>query len=244
MKMEFYTALGKYYDQVFPLGEAQLAFLTKFLDKPGPVADLACGTGTYARSLGERGYEVAALDLDGEMVSQAKEKTKGLPVTVFQADMREAASILRDYAPFTGVFCIGNSIVHLDSLEEIRALCRDVAGLLGPGGVFVVQTVNYDWVLREQVAQLPTITTEEVQFVRKYLYEKPGDPIRFQGELTYPLGEGTETVVNSVQLLPLLSRDLQAALEEAGFTEVTLFGNFKEDPHSVKTPATVALARK
>lgn len=242
--MEFYTALGQYYDQVFPLGEAQLAFLTKYIDKPGPVADLACGTGTYAKALGERGYQVMALDLDGEMIRQAKAKTAGLPVKVWQADMRKAASLLREAAPFAGVFCIGNSIVHLDSLAEIKVLCRDVAGLLAPGGVFVVQTVNYDWVLKEHVAQLPTIKTGEVQFVRKYFYEKPGEPIRFQGELTYPQGDGTETVVNSVQLLPLLSRELQSALEEAGFSEVTLFGNFKEDPHSAKTPATVALARK
>lgn len=244
MEMEFYTALGKYYDQVFPLGEAQLAFLTKYLDKPGPVVDLACGTGTYARALGERGYAVAALDLDGEMVRQAKEKTKGLPVTVFRADMREAASLLREKGPFAGAFCIGNSIVHLDSLEEIKALCRDVAGLLKPGGVFVVQTVNYDWVLAERVAQLPPIITEEVRFVRKYIYEKPGDPIEFRGELTYSAGEGSKTLVNSVQLLPLLSGELQEALAGAGFKEISLYGNFQEAPHSIKTPATVALARK
>ncbi|HHW06288.1 MAG TPA: class I SAM-dependent methyltransferase [Clostridia bacterium] len=242
--MEFYTALGRYYDQVFPLGEAQLAFLTKYMDKPGPVADLACGTGTYAQALAERGYRVVAVDLDGEMARQAVEKTQGLPVKVLQGDMREAAVLLKDEAPYTGVFCIGNSIVHLNSHREIAALCRDVYGLLKPGGVFIIQIVNYDWVLQEGVTELPTIKREEVTFARKYLYRRPGEPIEFRGELTFCQDGRSETVVNSVTLLPLLAGELEKMLREAGFNAVDLFGGFHEVPHSVKTPATVVLARK
>jgi len=242
--MEFYTALGRYYDQVFPLGEGQLAFLTKYLDKPGPVADLACGTGTYAKALAERGYRVVVVDLDGEMVRQAREKTRGLPVQVLEGDMREAAALLQEEAPYSGVFCIGNSIVHLASQEEIAALCRDVYGLLRPGGVFIIQIVNYDWVLQEGVTALPTIQREEVTFARKYIYRRPGEPIEFRGELTY-LEEGKPvTVVNSVTLLPLRAAELERMLQEAGFAEVHIFGGFNEAPHSTGAPATVVLARK
>lgn len=242
--MEFYTALGEYYDQVFPLGEAQLSFLTKYIDKPGPVADLACGTGTYAKALGEKGYQVVALDLDGEMVRQAKEKTQGLPVTVFQGDMRKARELLKEQAPYAGVFCIGNSIVHLNSLQEIAALCEDVYGLLKPGGIFIIQTVNYDWVLKDGVTGLPTIKREDVTFVRKYNYHRPGDKIEFRGELTYLKDGKPWTVVNSVMLLPLLAKDLDKMLTEAGFSQVSFFGNFLEAPHSDKAQATVVLARK
>lgn len=242
--MEFYTALGEYYDQVFPLGEAQLSFLTKYMEKPGPVADLACGTGTYAKALGERGYQVVALDLDGEMVRQAKEKTRGLPVTVFQGDMRQARDLLTDRAPYAGVFCIGNSVVHLNSLEEIAALCRDVYQLLKPGGTFMIQTVNYDWVLKDGVTGLPTIQRDEVTFVRKYNYRQPVDKIEFRGELTYVKDGQQKTVVNSVMLLPILARDLDRVLTEAGFEQVSFFGNFLEAPHSDNTQATVVLARK
>lgn len=242
--MEFYTALGEYYDQVFPLGEAQLSFLTKYIDKPGPVADLACGTGTYAKALGERGYQVIALDLDGEMVRQAREKTQGLPVTVFQGDMRQARQLLQGPAPYAGIFCIGNSIVHLNSLQEIAALCQDVYQLLKPGGAFIIQTVNYDWVLKDGVTGLPTIEREDVTLVRKYNYRRPGDRIEFRGELTYVKDGQPETVMNSVMLLPLLAKDLDKMLKEAGFARVSFFGNFLEAPHSDRTQATVVLACK
>ncbi|WP_240641192.1 class I SAM-dependent methyltransferase [Nocardioides ferulae] len=54
---------------------------------PARVADLGCGTGTLAALLAGDGYVVDGLDLSGEMVRLAREKTAALPdVSVTCAD--------------------------------------------------------------------------------------------------------------------------------------------------------------
>jgi SAM-dependent methyltransferase len=49
---------------------------------PARVADLGCGTGTLSVLLAELGYDVSGLDLSPKMIEQAKEKARGVGVTV------------------------------------------------------------------------------------------------------------------------------------------------------------------
>ena len=98
--MTVYTALAQVYDALtddVPYAQwaafAQRAF-EQYGRQPHLVLDLACGTGSLTKLLGQAGYEMIAADLSPEMLTVAREKCSGLPCPpVFLCqDMRAASS--------------------------------------------------------------------------------------------------------------------------------------------------------
>jgi len=91
----FYEEFSKYYDIVFPLGEAQLRFINKRAKDKKKILDLAAGTGNYSIALAKEGYEVTAVDLDSEMVKNIEEKAnkEEVKVTAIAMDMKEIDKI-------------------------------------------------------------------------------------------------------------------------------------------------------
>ena len=54
----------------------------------GPVLDVGAGTGRTALALAREGHEVVAIDRDDELLSQLRERARGLEVTTIVADAR------------------------------------------------------------------------------------------------------------------------------------------------------------
>ena len=53
--------------------------------------------------------------------------------------------------------CFGNTLVHLQSIELMGKMLKGVFAVLKPGGHFLLQILNYDFILDEQVSELPLI---------------------------------------------------------------------------------------
>lgn len=241
--MEFYQAISKHYDAIFPLGEAQLKLLLEEFACKKKILDLACGTGTYALALGAKGFQVYGLDLDASMVAEAKSKAEQEGRAEFLvADMQECVKLFPPKS-FGGIFCIGNSLVHLPSKEHLSTLVKNVFDLLEEGGVFISQIVNYDRVLHYSVTELPVIHNRQakVKFIRKYKYNEEQRRIIFSGTLEV---EGEKPVTNSVTLLPLLKDEMIAMHQEAGFKHIETLGGFRREPFTLDTQALVVVARK
>lgn len=242
--MEFYQAISEYYDDIFPAGQAQLALMEREFAGKERVLDLACGTGNYALALAQRGHQVWGLDLDPSMIAQAKAKAQRLqlPVEFLTADMQDCEKF---FAPnfFGGVFCIGNSLVHLPNKPAVLATVKSVYKLLQERGTFIIQIINYDRVLRYDIKELPTIINEKsgVKFIRKYNYDAVNQSIIFTATLEV---QGREPVTNSVVLLPLLKDELVDYLREAGFERVEVYGDFQGNPFTLENQGAVFVASK
>jgi SAM-dependent methyltransferase len=237
--MSLYNNLSDVYDIVFPENPAVSAFLAGMLPERGRALDLACGTGTYALSLARRGHAVDALDLDGSMIEAARRKDTGGSVSFAAADMMTADELYPG-ARFDLVYCIGNSIVHLNDREAVRGLAGKARRLLGAGGSFVVQIVNYDRIMRERISSLPAIDRPEqgVSFIRSYTFSGDPDYVSFETELR----TGRETIADSTRLMALRSGELTAILHGAGFAAVELYGGYDRSPHTAASQATIARA--
>lgn len=108
-------------------------------DAPGPkVADLACGTGIHALFLAEAGAEVTALDLSPEMIEHASRKRSHPHIEYRVGDMRSLSG-----GPWDCIFCLGNSLSLVGAADEAATVFESVYASLLPGGVFVVQVLNY-----------------------------------------------------------------------------------------------------
>lgn len=228
--MPFYQDISKYYDYVFPTGKEQLGFIREAAgNPPKALLDIACGTGGYSMALAEAGYEVTASDIDPSMLEGLKKKLKdgNIEVKGIEAGMLELAEKVDK--KFDLAFCIGNSVVHLGSMAEIQQFFNSAGNVLKKDGVFIIQIINFDRVLSKHVTELPTITNDEagLTFERYYRHDPSLNRIYFRTILT--AGEGK--IENEIPLFPLLSDDAVRTLENAGFGDISLFGDFKGSPY-------------
>ncbi|SNR98994.1 Ubiquinone/menaquinone biosynthesis C-methylase UbiE [Anaerovirgula multivorans] len=246
--MGFYEELSKYYDIVFPTGEAQLKFIEKrTTDTTNNILDIACGTGNYSISIAEKGFQVTSFDLDEGMVSEVKKKAKDkeLQLAAFVGDMKILGKYFQEES-FHIAFCIGNSLVHLTKLEEIQEALNQMYKVIKRGGHLILQIINYDRIIKYSIDGLPTIEDKEqgVKFIRKYLYEEEKRLIHFNTELIVTQGDRVESYTNSVPLYPLQSQQLIGMLQNAGFTKIQLYGSFMEEAYKEESYAAIVAAEK
>ena len=228
--MGFYEQISKFYDYIFPVGSSQLDFIRKVSgEPPKEILDVACGSGGYSLELAKYGYHVTAVDADDEMVRLAREKAdaSGARINALKCDMRDMEGTLNTV--YNCVFCIGNSLVHLGSLDEITDVLKQMNTLLPPGGALVLQVINYDRIMKYGVSELPVIRNEDVglEFVRMYEYLNESGMINFNTVLTVKSGTDTGRFVNTVKLLPLRSADMLEALTDAGYRDIRFYGDFQ-----------------
>ncbi|WP_408956366.1 class I SAM-dependent methyltransferase [Natroniella sp. ANB-PHB2] len=225
--MKFYQEFSRYYDHIFPFKEVKLHFLQENLSEKGKVLDLATGTGTYPIALAKRGYRLTAVDLSKQMIATANNKAKEEGVSIdFQNEDIKKIDALYSIESFDLISCIGNSLVHLDGVDEIRELISKIYSLLKKEGTFALQIVNYDRILAKDITKLPSIEgADGIKLIRNY--ESQGPKINFKTLLKTPNGEFN----NSVLLYPLTSDKLRDILVETGFKKINLYGNFQFDDY-------------
>lgn len=241
--MGFYEELSKYYDVVFPLGEAQLKFINARAKGKKKILDLAAGTGNYSTALWKMGYEVTSVDLDEEMVRKVEEKNiaEGTKVKTLVLNMNKVET-LKD--KFDVIICIGNSLVHLQDKKEIQGLIKKLYDQLEENGVLIIQIVNYDRIIKNNVKELPFINREDkgVKFIRNY--EEENGRILFKSKLVVLENSEEKVYDNVVKLYPLQSTDLNTMLEGTGFKKVEFYGDFNEGEYNLNAMATVVSAIK
>lgn len=245
--MGFYEQISKYYDLIFPTGKAQLEFIMQSAGQPPTeILDVACGSGGYSVELAKEGYKVTAVDLDEEMVRLAKEKVfnEKLGIDVRKCDMRDIEKTFDK--KFNCIFCIGNSIVHLGSLNEIENVVKQMYHRLSYGGALILQIINYDRVLKFKVSELPSIENAAagLKFVRKYEYDTEKGVIYFNTTLTIENNDTRERYDNSIELFPVTSCDMEKIFGDTLFREVSFYGDFNCSPYNENSFMLVIRAKK
>ena len=233
--MELYELLADYYDDLFPLEDNILQLLLGEFPAGSTLLDLGCGTGTYAIALSRHGRIVTGLDLDGRMIRLAAEKTT--EVIFREGDMSAPAA----ESHFDGLYCIGNTLVHLEDQEAILRALHNWHDILAPGGAMAVQIVNYDRIIDSDVRELPTLVGERASLVRRY-QNVTDSSISFVTELLLP--DNDTRLEESTRLVPLRMETLRKMLEEVGFQELEVLGSYSGDPYGPSSFLTIFVGKK
>ena len=211
------------------VGGAQLDFIKSSAGNPPKrLLDVACGSGGYSEALAKSGYSIVSIDLDDKMVEMAGVKAVNgqLDMEVLRCDMGDIDETVS--GSFDCIFCIGNSLVHLGSIEEIKDSLVQMHTKLLAGGRLLLQIINFDRILKYGISSLPEIVVSEIglKFVRNYRRDEVSNKIHFDTTLTVKGISGFEKYENSVDLLPLTSMELIQLMKEAGFGRVEVYGDF------------------
>jgi glycine/sarcosine N-methyltransferase len=237
-----YDALGADYDR-FVDWPARLAYEMPFFERlfgehpVGRVLDAACGTGHHAIALAQRGYRVAGADLSAEMVALARQNAArtGATVEFAVAGLGELARVVG--RGFDAVLCLGNSLPHLLTPNAIAAALADVAAVLNPGGLLVLQNRNYDRVWARAERFMPPTAyrcgDQEIIFFR--FMDFHAETLTFNVARFYRTADGWDYRVDAAELRPIFCADLAAALEAAGFGQAVFYGDYGFSPFDPET---------
>lgn len=234
--------LVKYYDDIFPENQNTYSFLREGLVPGDKVLDVACGTGSYTIHLIRDGIAACGLDLEEAMIEKADKKAarEGVSPDFVVSDMLNI-ELVSD-GGLRRIYIIGNSLVHLKSMDEVRAFLKSTYDLLSEEGDLIIQIINYERILSQDIDHLPTIQVPEkgIQFERNYNYDVSSSTIEFASILSTQ----DESRESSVYLLPLLKDELVTELTKIGFKDIEVYGNFNKDPFTENSIPLVLKAKK
>lgn len=125
-------------DQALSQGASDIAGLA---GAGGFAVDLGAGFGMHAIPLARSGYRVLAIDASAHLLGQLERHAGGLPIRTVRADLLA----FRDHVsePAQLIACMGDTLTHLESREQVGQLFRAVAQALAPGGRFVATFRDY-----------------------------------------------------------------------------------------------------
>lgn len=227
--MDFYSVLSRYYDEVFPLSDACIGFVQNRMSRGQSLLDAGCGTGELVLRLQREGFNSCGFDLDeGMILSAASTAAKaGMPGN----DLFKISDLLEmkthyEYASRDVLSCLGNTLVHIPFNGQFQFI-QDAAKILKPGGLFILQILNYNNILHEGL-DFPLIETENCLFRRQYESRDTEGELDFITELE--IKKSGEIYKNSIIHYPLLPETLMAALSMAGYAEWETFGSYSGAP--------------
>lgn len=255
---KFYTSISKYYSEIFPFNPMQLNFVKHYAGslQGKKILDIGCATGELAFNLAKEGALVTGIDLNKDLLKQAK---NGIGEFRFAESNQQESDLLSRYpvfqignmlelnndfqqGQFDVVICFGNTLVHLLSKDLIRKMLTGVFSVLKPGGHFLLQILNYEYILESGITQLPMIETDNIKFIRNYEFKEDSPLIKFQTELYSKITK--ESVSNETELLALKSHQLTEMLKQTKFTGIEPYANFKMQQFGGKHLPLVLSCRK
>jgi glycine/sarcosine N-methyltransferase len=236
---EFYDRLARLFDVMTDWQKRlalEMPFLRQVLDRhrARTILDTACGTGWHAITLGKKGYTAAGCDASPQMIEQARANAAQARVQApFEVADFSRLGVFRE--SFDGVLCLGNSLPHLLSQEELVKALREMRGKLHAGGLLILHNLNYDMRL-EKKPRFFSASGNDKALVWRFADYGP-EFITFHTVLfeRKTAGAGQEPFswsvqVNSTLQRPLLKKDLDEALTRAGFGTLQHFGGLDGSP--------------
>jgi len=204
------------------------------------VLDAACGTGLHSIVLAKMGVRVTGTDLSVNMLALARThaKKQNVKVRFVRAGFGHVYRKVR--GPFDAVLCLGNSLPHLRTPAELTQALRDFHHLLRPGGLLLIQLLNYERILKRKERLIGVRADKELTFVRFYDFLE--EKVRFNVLTLRNNGNAIPSSLRSTELFPYRKRNLLPALKKAGFVRFGFFGSLDRKPWSSEESADLVIA--
>ena len=226
----------------------EMPFLQAQLKSVGArqVLDAACGTGMHAIALARLGYQLSGADLSPAMLERARKNalSSGVEVRFESAGFGQLSHTFGSYT-FAAVLCLGNSLPHLLTPQELSAALLDFADCLKPGGMLLIQNRNFDAILQTRQRWMEPQSAREGRsewlFLRFYDFDPDGlitfniITLRRQGSQPW-----TQSLITT-RLRPILAAEMRSALVDAGFGAIQFFGDMTGSPFDPSTSGNLVV---
>ena len=231
-----YLEIYKNRDDVEAETLAELILSNIKIDSGAKILDMSAGAGRHAINFARRGYNVTAVDLSENLLKVAKENASvyDFQIDFVHSDIRKFETSDR----FDLVLNLFTSIGYFESDEENFELLRKAYNFLKPGGYFVLDYFNRNYLETNLVPNsVETIngtiinqnrTIQGNRVIKEIVIGKNGD---------------TKKYFESVRMFSF--DELQTELESTGFKINSAFGDLDGKPFVLETsPRVIIIASK
>ena len=226
--MNAYHALAVSYDRLTNDVDykATVEFYQLILDREGlqprTAVDLACGTGSVAWLLAEKGLCVTGVDMSAEMLTIAAQK-EGENRPVFACQKLQELSLPKgvDLA-----VCVLDSLDYITEPADCRKAISRIYRVLNPGGCFIFD-VNTPEKLRAMDGQVFLDEDDEVYCIWRGSFDEETNICTYGMDLFQREGDTWLRSQEEHQEYAYSAKQLVSYLKEAGFTNIQVFGDRK-----------------
>lgn len=216
-------------------------FIQKTLALPpgSRILDLCCGHGRHLIELASRGYEMTGLDLNPLFLDIARREAerRGLSPRLELRDMRDIPFV----EEFDGVINVFTAFGYLESDDEDQKVLEGVARALKPGGLFLIELMHRDSLVRIFQPR----GWYETEAGLKVLQERSFDPLTGRNDVRhitiYPDGT-TREMCHSVRIYTLT--ELAGMLTRAGLRIEVTYGGMDGTPLTLESRRLIILSRR
>jgi len=229
--MPFYDQISSFYDEMISFksrfeNEKKVfeSVLKKYPAKT--ILDAGCGSGYHSSILASLGSDVTGFDPAEKMLTLAEKNIQkyGVKAEFLQADYLSFPSHINH--KFDAIYTLGNSFVHLTTLEEISEALYKFRSTLNIGGYVCLGILNFDKVLENNEMEVSKKEKNGKIFHRYYSLND--STITFNIDIT----ENDHLRHFETKLYPLQSNQLIKLAYEAGFKKTEIYGSMKLDRYS------------
>jgi len=226
----FYDEISVFYDEMINFDNSlteRTDFFKTFLASKNisTAADVGCGSGLDSIALASLGCQVTGFDSSPVMIKKAGENASGKSANI-KFLCCPAAGIPPEFdTHFDIVVSLGNSIANIPPASIRQTLSRFM-DILKPGGILLLQILNYDKILKEKRVIINVKNKENNLIVRFYDYTE--DYIVFNILRTNSLKPEKGKIYKTI-LYPYTSKSLLTSLTDAGFGDINIFGSLGFD---------------
>lgn len=227
----FYDNLAEHYHLIFEDWgrsiERQAGVLGPLLENklargPLKILDCACGIGTQAIGIAQRGHTVVATDLSKAAVRRAAHEAHklGLDIKFHVADMRDLSALPE--SDFDAVLVGDNSLPHLLTDEDLSQALENISIRLMPGGVLLATIRDYDSLLSTRPSfQGPTFYSEnETRRIVHQVWDWDGNQYEVHLYLTWNSASLWTSKHYASRYRAITRAELTQGLESQGFKEI------------------------
>ncbi|QHN02783.1 class I SAM-dependent methyltransferase [Granulicella sp. WH15] len=227
----FYDDLAEHYHLIFENWgrsiERQAGALGPLLENklargPLKILDCACGIGTQAIGIAQRGHTVVATDLSSAAIRRAAREARklGLDIKFHVADMRDLSALPK--SEFDAVLVGDNSLPHLLSDEDLSQALENISIRLKPGGVLLATIRDYDSLLSTRPSfQGPTFYSEnETRRIVHQVWDWDGNQYEVHLYLTWNSVSLWTSKHYASRYRAITRAELTQGLESHGFKEI------------------------
>jgi 2-polyprenyl-3-methyl-5-hydroxy-6-metoxy-1,4-benzoquinol methylase len=218
----------------------EIDFLLSQLDlTPGARAlDVGCGFGRHSIELARRGYRVLGIDPAPAMIEAARAQAAQAGISVdFRVESGEAFVADEE---FDAAICLFTTLGQIsEGGEDNRQLLERVYRALRPGGTFAVEVPQRDPTVRN------LRPADRFEGPKRYTdVTRHFDPEDNSVTEIFEVVSPDETRRYDLRYRLYSPEELVALLQEAGFTVLTVYGDYEGTPLDPESPTILVIARK